>query len=205
MKMDKEKAKELYKSVAKNTVKYDEEKHCIQLLQVMADPNKGVYSSYCVELGISKKKFFNWVKSHKIFAECYSLGMMYSMENWEAEGRALREEVIYPGTSNYKMDYWKTIGWYRFGIGKNGKIHLKLDPNGTPNEHYRQMIEQACDGEFTASEVKQLMEAINVGMNMHEKIALQAEIDKKNVDLATMQENQNVHNTFPDKSFTKKD
>lgn len=202
MKIDKEKAKKLYESVLKNTVKYNEEHHCILLLQILADPNRGTYSAFCVEVGIGEDKFFGWIREKKVFNECYRLGLMYSKENWEADGRALRDEVIYPGTSNYKMDYWKTTGWYRFGIGKNGKIRLKLDPKGTPHDHYRQVVDQACQGEFTASEVKQLMEAINVGLTMHEKLAMQAEIDKLQEDLAVMQENSNANNSFTDKKFT---
>lgn len=198
-------AKFLYETIAQDKIKYHEQTHCILLLKIMLDPNKGTYSAFCAEAKISEKKFQYWIKTHPTFSECYSIGKMYAKENWEAEGRALRDEVIYPGTSNYKMEYWKTTGWYRFGIGRNGKIKLILDPNGKPDDHYRDIVKQASEGEFTASEIKQLMEAINVGLNMHEKIAMQKEIDELKANLAVMETNSNVHNTFSNKNVEKKD
>jgi len=58
------------------------------------------------------------------------------------------------GVINYAFEHWKMIGWSRFGVGKNSRIKLNLNPNGTPLEHYQQVILQASEGDFTASEIK---------------------------------------------------
>jgi len=91
------------------------------------------------------------------------------------------------------------IGWSRFGISKNSRIKLKLKPNDSPDKHYSQLLAQAAEGDFTAAELKQLMEAINVGLNTHQTFQLQKEIDQLKFDLGTMQENSNGNNTFADK------
>jgi hypothetical protein len=124
---------------------------------------------------------------------------MFSRENWERMGREIKDEINLPGTTNNKFEYWKMIGWSRFGIGKNSRIRLTLDPNAKPNEHYSQLLKQAASGDFTAGEIKQLMEAVNIGMSAHQAFELQKEIDQLKADLAVMKENSNGNNTFADK------
>lgn len=201
--MDKEQARLLYFRVKSGRPSlYDEEFHCIKLLEVMSDYKKSTQSAFCAECEISEKTFQNWVKTHEIFMECYGLGRMIARENWEAEGQIIQHETCMPGTSNHRFEYWRHIGWSRFGIGKNSRIRLDLDPNSSPNQHYNQLIKQASQGDFTAGEIKQLMEAINVGLNAHQVFKLQTELDELKADLVTMTENANGHNQFADKRTT---
>ena len=110
------------------------------------------------------------------------------------EGRAIRDEILPAGSISYRFEHWRMVGWSQFGIGKVSKIRLGLEPNATPNEHYHQLIKQASDGDFTASEIKQLMEAINVGLNAHQVFKLQQEIDQIKNDVEIMRTNSNnVH------------
>jgi hypothetical protein len=87
------------------------------------------------------------------------------------------------------------IGWSRFGISKNSRIKLELVPTDNPAQHYSQLLVQAAKGDFTAGEIKQLMEAVNVGLNTHQVFELQKQIDELKSDLATMVDNQNGNNT----------
>jgi hypothetical protein len=184
---------------------FDEEKHCSMILNIMGNYLKGTPSAFCVEACIGESTFYDWLKNHEIFRNCYSLGKMLARENWEAHGREVCEEVTMPGTSSHKFEYWRMIGWSRFGVGKNSRIRLDLDANGTPSEHYGQLLKQAANGDFTSGEIKQLMEAVNVGLSTHQVFTLQKEIDQLKFDLTVMTENNNVHNTFADKRPQKKD
>lgn len=199
--MLKDEAIELYKTVKYNTIKFNEEIHCPLILRVMSEPDKSTVSAFCVEAQIGEKKFYSWLKQSEVFAECYSMAKMYARENWEEEGRVLKDEVVMPGTSNYKFEYWRMIGWSRFGVGKNSRIRLDLDPKSGPDQHYGQLLEQASQGDFTAGEIKQLMEAVNVGLSTHQVFKLQQEIDQLKSDLATMNENANGNNSFTDKGI----
>lgn len=195
-------AEELYKQIKYNRPVFDENKHCIMILSIMSNPDKGTMSAFCVDARISSKTFYKWLKENEIFLECYGLGQLMARENWEAMGREIMNETLMPGSISYKFDYWRQIGWSRFGIGKNSRIRLDLDPDATPNHHYKQLIAQASQGDFTAGEIKQLMEAINVGLNTHQVFLLQKEIDQLKADLATMNENtNNGNNTFSDKGI----
>ena len=196
---------ELYKQISQSRIKFNEEKHCAMIFNVMANPNKGTLSAFCVEARIGDRTFYNWLKKHEILQECYALAKMFAREEWERQGREIRDEVNLPGTSNCKFEYWRMIGWSRFGVGKNSRIRLDLNPEGTPNEHYTQLLHQASEGDFTAGEIKQLMEAVNVGLNTHQVFILQKEIDQLKLDLATMTENANVHDSISDKRIKKED
>lgn len=203
--MKKVNAKALYEQIKHKRIKLDEEKHCIMIFDVMTNPKKGSVSAFCVEAGISDSSFYRWLAKNETFRECYGLAKQYDRENWEAEGREISEEVNMPGTSNHKFERWRMIGWAKFGVGKNARIRLNLNPKGTPHEHYSQLLTQASEGDFTAGEIKQLMEAVNVGLNSHQVFKLQSEIDQLKFDLTTMNENSNVNNTFTDKRITKDD
>lgn len=205
--MHKVDAQEIYKNMKGNScIKYKEEIHCPMILEVMCDPKRGSYSAFCVQARIGEGKFYIWLNEHPMFKECYSLGKMFAKENWEKQGLEISEYVNMPGTSTHKFEYWRMIGWARFGIGKNSRIRLALNPKDNPDQHYAQLLQQASEGDYTAGEIKQLMESINVGLNTHQVFTLQKEIDQLKFDLTIMNENSTSGNdTLADKRSTKKD
>lgn len=188
-------AEKIYKKLKKSPTKYIEKTHCPLILQTMYDKNKGTISSFCSQVLISETTFYKWCKEYPLFMQCYSLGKMMTRENWEQEGRSLKDNTTPIGTVDHSFEYWRMIGWSRFGVGKNSRIRLDLNPADNPNQHYNQLLSQAAQGDFTAGEIKQLMEAVNVGLNAHQVFTLQAEIDELKSDLIKMQENLNVKNT----------
>lgn len=196
---------EVFEAIKKGPVKYDEEMHCKLLLKVMLSSSQGTMSAFCVEAHIGDTTFYQWIEENELFANVYAICKMYSREAWEDEGRDLKNYVAPIGTISYAFEYWKLIGWSRFGISKNSRIRLKLKASDNPNQHYAQLLKQASDGDFTAGELKQLMEAVNVGLNTHQAFKLQAEIDELKSDLATMQANTNVHNTITNQGIAQKD
>ncbi len=198
-------AEGIYQKLKRRPTLYEEEKHCPLIIRIMSDNNKGTLSAFCVEALVSDTTVWRWVAKHELFQECYLLAKMFARENWEEEGRQLRNHTNEPGVIDHSFEYWRMIGWSRFGVGKNSRIRLDLNPNDNPNQHYASLLKQAASGDFTAGEIKQLMEAINVGLNTHQVIALQKEIDDLKSDLAKMVTNQNVHNTFTNKGIAQKD
>jgi len=184
---------------------YDEEKHCLLLLQIMGDKDRATRNCFCLDIGITERTFQNWVNAHPLFGECYDFGKMLSRELWEDEGREIKDFTAPMGMVNHRFEYWRMMGWSRFGISKNGRLKLDLDPKASPSEHYSQLLEQARKGDFTAGEIKQLMEAVNVGLSTHQAITLQKEIDELKADLITMSTNSNVQNTFATPRSTKED
>lgn len=170
--------KELYEKIKGNKNPYVEEKHCPMILKIMSNPNQGRYSAFCVEAGVCESTFFCWVSKYPVFASCYYLGKMYARENWEKEGEEIKHIITEPGTSNNRLEYWRMMGWSRFGMGKTPRIRLNLSKDSSPSKHYGELLEQAGNGDFTAGEIKQLMEAINVGLRAHEVFELQNQIDE---------------------------
>jgi hypothetical protein len=123
---------------------------------------------------------------------------MYAFRNWQEDGESLANLTMMPGETSYQFEHWRMMGWCKFGVGRNSRIRLKLKPESNPNEHYKQLIEQAGEGDFTSSEFKQLMESINVGLRTHEVFKLQQDIDELRKALATMAENSNGNNKVTD-------
>ena len=56
----------------------------------------------------------------------------------------------------------------------------------TPWEQYQQILKQAEKGDFNASEIKQLMESINVGTRVYETFKLQVDFDTMKEDFNEM-------------------
>ena len=203
--MSKVDGKALYEKVKHKSEEYEEARHCPMILDIMGKEDGGCFSEFCVRVGISDRTFFRWVNKHPIFAECYGLGRMFARLNWEREGRLIKDEVHMPGVISNKFEHWKMQGWTRFGIGKINRVRLDLDPKASPDKHYSQLLDQAANGDFTAGEIKQLMESINVGLNTHQVFKMQDEINQLKNDLAVMSENSNGNDSGTNKGITKKD
>lgn len=191
---------EIYEHFKKKKAhKYDEEKHCKLLIEIMMDPKKGTYAAFCVKAMIAEGTFFCWVNTYELFRNIYYFCKIVAREVWEEEGRKIRDQDYPIGTINYAFEHWKLIGWSRFGISKNARLKLSLNPEESPAKHYAAILKQAADGDFTASEFKQLMEAVNVGINVHQIFELQKQIDELKSDLTIMTANTNVNNPFATK------
>lgn len=193
----------LYQSIKRHNRKdpYNEKVHCPLILRIMND--NGSYASFCSQIGIGESTFWNWCNRYPIFLECYELGKMIARANWEVEGEEFKTHTLPLGTIDHAFEYWRMMGWSKFGISKNSRIRLSLSKEGTPAEHYKELLKQASRGDFTASEIKQLMEAINVGLNAHQVFELQKQIDDLKSDLIKLEDSKitDGHNTFSNKGI----
>lgn len=192
-------SKEIVKKLKANRKSYNEDYHCDLLVKTMLDPEKGTMFAFLLEAFITETTFYNWIRTYEAFEDVYSFCKIYTRHMWEQEGRKIKDKIMPIGQTSFAFEHWKMVGWSRFGISKNSRIKLNLDPNGTPDKHYSQLLKQASQGDFTAAEIKQLMEAVNVGLNTHQAFELQREIDELKADLATMQANTNGHNSRANK------
>ncbi len=193
-------ANAIYKRMRTKPTKYREEIHCPLILNIMK--KKGRLSAFCVESEIGESTFYDWCSAYPIFYLCYSLGKMIARESWEEEGEEIKHIVSEPGTSNNRLQCWQMMGWSRFGVGKNSRIRLNLSQHATPSQHYGELLKQAGDGDFTAGEIKQLMEAINVGLRAHEVFELQKQIDELKSDVINLNEIKHGENTYTNKGIT---
>lgn len=189
----------------KNSQKYKEEEHCKLLIRIMMDRDNGCYSAFCVQAMISETTFFAWVRTHPLFHNLYYFTRMVAKQLWYEEGRQIRDKEYQLGTMNHEFEHWKLMGWTKFGISKNSKIKINVDPEASPAKHYADILRQASEGDFTASEFKQLMEAVNVGLNVHQVFELQKQIDELKSNQEIMMANTNADNPFANKGVTKAD
>jgi hypothetical protein len=190
---------------SKQNFKYDEEKHCKLLINVMTDKNKGCHTFFCVEAQVSEHTFYDWVREKELFGSLYLFLKMVAKQRWYEEGKEISSKDYLMGTVNYEMDHWKLMGWAKFGISRNSRIRINFNPNDTPIKHFETILKQAANGDFTAAEFKQLMEAINVGLRVHEVTELQKQLDELKSDMVVMAANTNVQNPFANKGIEKKD
>jgi hypothetical protein len=188
----------IYKKLREGPTKYIEEIHCPMLLDIMCDPNKGTKTAFCAAAYISAAQFTRWVNMYEFFRDIYGVARMIAQENWEEEGRDLRFHQSLPGAQDHRFDLWRAQGWARHGIGKNSTIRLEVEAESTPIDHYKQIMKQAAEGAFTAGELKQLIEAVNVGLRAHETFTMQKEIDQLKSDHEVMKKNTHAKNSLPD-------
>ncbi len=186
-------ADEIYKKLKKKTV-YDEAKHCAMIVNVMN--TDGRISAFCVQAGIGEGKFFEWTYRYEEFSACYEFGKCLARERWEKDGQEIRDSN--EGFS-VAFEHWKLTGWARFGVGRNARIRVRLNPLSDPAGHYKEILDQAASGDFTAAEIKQLMEAVNVGINTHQVFTMQKQIDELKSDLIKMNEASNGEYSSPAK------
>ncbi len=193
-------SKEIYLRVKKRfrfkNKDFHEDFHCANIIDVMN--TKGTMAAFCREELISAGTFYDWCKKFPIFYECYQIGKMISRANWELEGENGKDD------ENFDFEYWRLIGASRYGVGRTNCVRLDVDPESSPYEQYKQLIRQAGNAEFNASEIKQLMESINVGKSVYETFKLQERIDDMESNVQRMQLN-NEHNSSPIEKVGKTD
>jgi len=170
-------AKALYLQFKKGDRAYKEEVHCPMILEVMNDAGTAV--AFMRKAQISDTLFYKWLKKHKVFRECYAYAKIISRDNWEKEGQDGKDEEF------FNFDLWRMTGAMRYGIGKN-RVRFGVDAEATPYKQYQQLVELANSEEFNASEIKQLMESINVGIRAFESFELQAQVNKIQDDVNQM-------------------
>lgn len=170
---------------------YEAKKHCIDIKEYIS--RYGTIYQFCADHKLSDKTFYKWLALYPEFQDYYRQGMMLSRSKWEKEG-ALNYD-----NEEWNMRYWELQGEIRYGINKANRVRVMIDPNANPHEQYKQLIYQASFGEYTAAEIKQLMEAINVGVRAYECFKQQKDIDKIKEDLNKMSINHGAH-LLPDKS-----
>lgn len=171
----------IYMKVKKGAADFVEELHCPMVIEVMRD--KGTMFAFCMKAEISDRTFYRWCHTYDIFHECYRIGCMMSRQAWEEEGEAAQ------GNPEFNLELWKTQGAARFGAGKTNRVRVHIDADTNPYGQYKQLMQQASAGDFTAAEVKQLMESINVGTRVYEAFELQKAVDEMKNDLTKMSVN----------------
>ena len=180
--MNKKESDSLFKKIKTNRIAYIEELHCPMVLLIFSK-STGSVAKFCTEATISDNTFYGWVARHDLFSECYRIGAMMGRCEWEREGEDGHHD------EDFNMDYWRIQGSIRFGLGKTNRTRVDVDAESNPYDQYKQLMKQASHGDFTAGELKQLMEAVNVGRTVFETFKLQAEVDKMKDDILKMSQN----------------
>lgn len=156
---------------------YDEATHCPMIIEALE--SKLRISAFCKKAQIGERAFLEWVKKYPNFKLCYELGQVLAQETWE------KEEEDNVGNPDWDRKTWISKGSRYFAKDKS-RVILDVTDGATPWEQYQQIMQQASRGEFSASEIKQIMEAINIGTRVFEAFKLQVEVDKMKDDLNEM-------------------
>lgn len=181
--LTKAKCLKIYKNLAGKVTKankYIEAKHCPMALESFS--TFGSVASFCVKAGIGDSSFYRWKQRNPVFRECVEIGILHAREKWEKQ----IEENIF--NEEFNSDMWVNKGKLLFRYGKSDKIILDINPKATPDKHYESLMKQGSRGDFTATEIKLLMESVNIGVRVNEQIKMQAQVDTMKEDLLRMNE-----------------
>jgi len=179
--MSKIEAKRLYLKLKHGESSYKESTHCPMIIRIMN--TRGTMTAFCEEALISDALFYKWCRQYPIFERCYQVGKMISKANWEAEGEQGKDD------ENFNLEYWRITGACRYGVGRTNRVRMAIDPEASPYEQYQQLIKQANGEEFTASEIKQLMESVNIGRSVYETFKLQERVTEMEKNVKRMELN----------------
>lgn len=175
--MSKIDAKEIYRQFKYGERAYKEEIHCPMILEVMNE--EGTMTAFCKKAQIHNRLFYKWLSKNPVFKDCYEYGKILSKCNWDEEGEKGKDEDF------FNFEYWRIKGAQRYGVGQN-RVRMGVDPDSNPYEQYKQLIEMANSEEFSASELKQVSETLNVGRLTFESFKLQEQVNKITEDVQRM-------------------
>ena len=177
--------KDLYKKI-KSGVTYDAEKHCSLIIDLFAK-NEGL-SEFCLAVGISRDTYVQWMRENEDFRKCASLAKDVGIASWM---RLYTEFEPDEHTDKFNTVPWYSL--YKKNFGEQNKVTVYLDPKANPIQQYAQVMQQATNGDFTATEIKLIMESINIGLRAHEVCNLQGQVDELKDGLKKMEERELEH------------
>ena len=171
-------AKRKFEKLYKEQVRYSPAVHCPLVLNIVSQTGRS--TAFCKAAGISVTSFKHWIATFPLFRECYGLGLVSAIEEWEEEYEERKDD------EDFNKKEWLERGSRKFKFNEITKLHLNIKSNSDPYQQYQQIMEQAITGEFTATEIKLLMESINVGTRVYESFKLKEEVDMMKADLELM-------------------
>jgi len=161
---------EAKKNVSRRHKKYKEDVHCPMVVDVFSSAT-GSDAAFCEKAVISCSTLKSWKYNYPVFRECYEIAKMICKKNWELEGEMAKHDA------EFNMDYWRDKGNRLFKAFKDDRVSVYMTPDKNPYEQYQELLTQASTGEFSASEIKQLMESINIGIRSYETYKLEEEVE----------------------------
>jgi len=171
----------IYKNIKSGaSKKYKGKASCIMLLKSISA--FGSIPKFLVQANIGMTTFYSWRNKYEEFNECYELGKMIGFNNWFDDGELNKDN------EEFNVKHWESKGKIHHDYCKQAKIRLNVDSKADPYKQCQQILEQANKGEFDSSELKQVMESINVGIRAHEAFKMQEELDQIKSDLLQLRD-----------------
>ena len=161
---------EAKKNVSRNKKKYKEDIHCQMVVDVFSSAT-GSDATFCEKAVISEHTLKTWRFSYPVFKECYDIAKMMAKKAWELEGEMNKHDA------EFNMEYWEKKGDRLFRAFKKDRVSPYMSPDKNPYEQYKELLKQSQSGEFSAPEIKQLMESINIGIRSYETYKLEEEVE----------------------------
>jgi hypothetical protein len=167
---------DIYKKIKSgSTSKYKGKASCVMLLKSIC--KHGSIPKFCAEAMIGITTFYRWKRAHVEFNACYETAKMIAYNRWIDEGEFNKDN------EEFNSKHWESVGRMHYEYGKQAKIRLNVNPESDPYTQCQEILTQANNGEFNSSELKQVMESINVGIRAHEAFKMQAELDQIKADM----------------------
>lgn len=167
---------------------YVQEKHCKEAIEILGDKDRGTYADICKAFVITESEFNEWRKKYTLFNKAVEFGQVLAKVNWQNEPREHKELDDDGESKPFNFSVWKYVGKCRFGISDQAKIKVELDKTLSPVEQYGQLLDCAAMGYYSASEFKQVSEAINIGIRAHEVCNMQSELNELRQTLIDIQQ-----------------
>jgi hypothetical protein len=145
----------------------------------------GNMCDFCLEVGASIQRVTRWQMDNEDFSEAVQLAKDIALSHWLKTG--------YKNLDNreFNVRLWEALGKRQFGNSE--KISFRTTKGASPIEHYQEVMQQASLGNFTSSELKQLMESVNIGLRAEEVCTMQKQIDELKEGLVKMEERELEH------------
>ena len=156
---------------------------CLKIIHIFND--EGNMSDFCLSIGASRQRVTKWQMEHPEFSEAVELAKDIAMVKWIRDGQDNLDN------KDFNVRLWEALGKRQFG--NSDKIAIRMTKDKSPIQHYHEIMHQASLGSFTSSELKQIMECINIGLRAEEICTMQEEIDGLKEGLAKMEERELEH------------
>lgn len=134
--------------------------------------NKGSICDFCVEVGIGRATFYNWVDEHPEFKLAFNIGKELT-EQW----------LTQVGVDGIKAEKFNSTVWSilmrnKCSYVEHRKVGIDFSSCKTPDEKMALLDQRISEGRLTPKEAKDLADYIKASAEIHEKTEITKQVEE---------------------------
>lgn len=133
---------------------------------------KGSICDFCVEIGIGRATFYEWVDKYPDFKKAFHIGKELT-EQWLTQ-----EGINGMKADKFNATVWSILMRNKCSYVEHRKVGIDFSSCKTPDEKMALLDQRVSEGRLTPKEAKDYADYIKASAEIHEKTEITKQVDE---------------------------